>query len=229
MSPHRRKNYLINPSMQLRYALYIFLILAGVSIASMSFFSYGMWSEILKEFSITNTHNRLVMATQIYNYINSRRPDAGKLLKKPLAEFEEVELLSAREREILEEKLKTLNKNLTPRIFALFIIVAVGTVFLSHKVAGPLYRFKKVFEELNEGNLTLRVRLRKDDRAQELVPEMNKFIANFDYTISSLKHNCNLLFSLIGDSSGNNEEVMKIKESVEKELNRYKTSEFHKF
>ena len=68
-------------------------------------------------------------------------------------------------------------------IQTLFIVmgfVSVGaivvTLFVSHKIAGPLFRFKQTFKELAEGNFTNQVRLRKGDQLVEVAGDFNHMI-----------------------------------------------------
>jgi methyl-accepting chemotaxis protein len=62
------------------------------------------------------------------------------------------------------------------------VFVSIATVFMalfvSHKIAGPLYRFKQTFKELGSGNFTNQVRLRKDDQLQEVGGEFNQMITS---------------------------------------------------
>ncbi|NLE64521.1 MAG: methyl-accepting chemotaxis protein [Elusimicrobia bacterium] len=53
---------------------------------------------------------------------------------------------------------------------------AVVMVFVSHKIAGPLYRFKQTFRELGNGNFTNQVRLRKGDQLHEVASDFNQMI-----------------------------------------------------
>jgi methyl-accepting chemotaxis protein len=55
-------------------------------------------------------------------------------------------------------------------------IFAVAGIFLSHRVAGPLYRVERVAEELSKGNLDVNVRFRKSDELHSLADSMNKMI-----------------------------------------------------
>ena len=52
------------------------------------------------------------------------------------------------------------------------ILVAIATMavtlFVSHKIAGPLYRFKKIMEALGEGDFLSHVSIRKGDQLQDL-------------------------------------------------------------
>lgn len=56
---------------------------------------------------------------------------------------------------------------LLPALVALATGLTVIVVALSHRVAGPLYRFRIVFEAVCDGQLGVSARLRKDDYPQQ--------------------------------------------------------------
>lgn len=56
------------------------------------------------------------------------------------------------------------------------IAAALVMVFVSHKIAGPLFRFKQTLKELAGGNFTNQVRLRKGDQLQAFAGEFNDMI-----------------------------------------------------
>lgn len=47
------------------------------------------------------------------------------------------------------------------------------SIFMSHKIAGPLYKLRKAIAEARAGNLDLRIQFRQKDYFQELAPEFN--------------------------------------------------------
>ena len=55
-------------------------------------------------------------------------------------------------------------------------LVAIGGVALSHRTAGPLYHFKRVFNDLKAGKLESRVRLRPKDDFQDVASAFNEMI-----------------------------------------------------
>lgn len=59
---------------------------------------------------------------------------------------------------------------------ALGLATIFMTLLVSHKIAGPLYRFRQTFKELAQGNFTNQVRLRKDDQLHEVAGEFNQMI-----------------------------------------------------
>jgi methyl-accepting chemotaxis protein len=87
----------------------------------------------------------------------------------------------------------TLKVQSTPAFFfasLLFITVVVAVVigtlgviafiFLSHRIAGPLYRFEKTLGDISSGNLTSRINLRKTDQLVELKEAFNILLDSLD-------------------------------------------------
>ena len=55
------------------------------------------------------------------------------------------------------------------------LAVALAALFLSHRFAGPLYRFEQTLRQMIEGNLGAAIRLRTHDEGQELAELLNRF------------------------------------------------------
>lgn len=62
--------------------------------------------------------------------------------------------------------------NLITLILISMACIAV-VLFISHKIAGPLYRFEKDLGEIEGGDLTRQIRLRKDDQLKEFAESLN--------------------------------------------------------
>lgn len=56
------------------------------------------------------------------------------------------------------------------------VFVSVYSIFVSHKFAGPIYRFKKTLEELATGDLTARAFLRERDELNDVRETLNAAI-----------------------------------------------------
>lgn len=54
------------------------------------------------------------------------------------------------------------------------LLVVVASMFLSHRVAGPLYRFERSLEEMNRRNFDFEIRLRSKDEGKELARMLNE-------------------------------------------------------
>lgn len=61
-------------------------------------------------------------------------------------------------------------------------LISLATIivllFLSHKLAGPLFRFEKEIREIASGDLSKQVRLRKDDQIKEMAESLNFMTTN---------------------------------------------------
>ena len=65
----------------------------------------------------------------------------------------------------------------------------VVTLFVSHKIAGPLYRFKKVMQALAEGNFSDDFHIRHLDQLQDLADVFNVMISKIRTELKTLKDN----------------------------------------
>jgi nitrogen fixation/metabolism regulation signal transduction histidine kinase len=50
------------------------------------------------------------------------------------------------------------------------------SVFMAHKIAGPLYKLHRFFREARDGNIEQKLSFRKRDYFQELVPTYNEMM-----------------------------------------------------
>jgi methyl-accepting chemotaxis protein len=58
---------------------------------------------------------------------------------------------------------------------ALIALASVGiTLFVSHRIAGPLFRFEKDLKDIGKGDLTKRVSLRRKDQMMAIAKAMNE-------------------------------------------------------
>ncbi len=54
-------------------------------------------------------------------------------------------------------------------------LVVVFTLILTHRIAGPFYRFEKNLDEMLEGDISGKIILRKKDEGKDLAQKMNAF------------------------------------------------------
>jgi len=67
------------------------------------------------------------------------------------------------------------------------IIIAVLGIFVLHRIAGPLYVFDKMFNLVSQGDLTIKVKLRKEDELKELAESFQRMIDNLNLFIKTDK------------------------------------------
>lgn len=80
----------------------------------------------------------------------------------------------------------------------------VVTLFVSHKIAGPLYRFKQTFHELTAGDLTRPVSLRNGDQLLDVAGDFNRMIMVLRAQLAEAKKILGALKEDIGAIGENN-------------------------
>lgn len=73
----------------------------------------------------------------------------------------------------LAEIFDTVNGLLLRWVGVFVVIIAILSIFVSHKIAGPVYRFERSARVISSGDLTQRVRLRHGDELRELQDAFN--------------------------------------------------------
>lgn len=67
------------------------------------------------------------------------------------------------------------------------IIAAIVMLLVSHKIAGPMYRFEKDIERIAGGDLKSHINLRKGDQFQETVKNLNLMIDSLNSRVSEIR------------------------------------------
>lgn len=80
-----------------------------------------------------------------------------------------------------------LHSTVWPTTAAVILIFAILSIFLTHKIAGPVYRLKHALNELLSGNLDSRIYLRKWDDLQELATQVNLLSDELHNFVNTLK------------------------------------------
>lgn len=63
---------------------------------------------------------------------------------------------------------------ITLGIISIFSIIVM--LFISHKIAGPMFRFEKDLKRVSKGDLTVKVNLRKKDQFKDMALGLNQMI-----------------------------------------------------
>ena len=68
---------------------------------------------------------------------------------------------------------ETVNKTLVQWVFIFIAIIALLSIFVSHRIAGPVYRLEETTKLIASGDLTHRVHLRQGDELMDLQDAFN--------------------------------------------------------
>lgn len=93
----------------------------------------------------------------------------------------------------LEEKtaaarmLLELHKSVWPSLGLVVAILGSASIFVTHRFAGPVYRFKRDLSEVCAGNLEISFRLRRGDDLKDLAESLNLLIAELRTCVYALQ------------------------------------------
>lgn len=77
---------------------------------------------------------------------------------------------------------------LVAAIEVFFIVAAIYYgARTSNRIAGPIYRIKKVMRDVADGDLTCRIELREHDHLQDLAQEINDVLVGLDSRVQALQ------------------------------------------
>jgi nitrogen fixation/metabolism regulation signal transduction histidine kinase len=192
--PYRRsaRNYLIDRNFQLKYAGFLAGTTLLVSVA-LGFLIFRESSEAITQGQRTVERGQLVI-TQSRNLskvvsmqIEGCYKDSPELAKSFGQAADEDDQKLKSEQQQLERDAAYLAKRSRTLLVALILTFAVlvigvgllGIVF-THKVAGPVFKMKRLLREVGEGKLVVRERLRKGD-------ELHHFFESFEQMVEALR------------------------------------------
>ena len=107
-------------------------------------------------------------------------------------------------------------------VFSAFA-VSVLTLFVSHKIAGPLYRIKKEIDVLKSGDLTPSFKIRKDDQLQNLAVTLAELAGRLRDKHKALKERLLQLRDMLRQPQYNKEAVENKLKELEDILNYFKS------
>ena len=87
---------------------------------------------------------------------------AGALFVPLMLELNHLPISSV-EAQLVADQFELLHSRFWPVVAVVSVLLLVHGVFFSHRIAGPLYRFRRIFQSVASGDLTVRTSIRKAD------------------------------------------------------------------
>ncbi len=90
-----------------------------------------------------------------------------------------------------------LHGSIWPALGIVILIMSGVSVLITHKMAGPVYRFKQTLAEISNGNLDISIKLREKDDLKDLAEEFNKVIGDLRGVVKTLQQDDETMSSCI--------------------------------
>ena len=95
--------------------------------------------------------------------------------------------LSLEARAIAADRILTLHARVWPAVIALICIIGIHSFRALLRILGPLYRFRWAFEEVQNGNLGVRVKLREKDYLRREEKAINEMIETLSGKLKTIQ------------------------------------------
>lgn len=104
----------------------------------------------------------------------------------PLAYQMQTESISFRLQEVASAFI-TLHEHFWPATLVVFFIIALHSIRVSHRMAGPVFRFKETMKSIQKKDLSKNITLRKGDFFADLMEEINRATESISEGIKDIK------------------------------------------
>ena len=181
---YKRHHFLIKKGFQLKYTLLVLVTLLFVMTVSGVGIYLGMWGSIIENFSEFKVSQDLETAKRIAGYEDARYTKGDYRLDRV---FREAELLSEQQRQAISNALNAVNQSLIPKIIILAGLIFLAGIFISHKIAGPMYRFERSAEAVKDGNLKIHFSVRKGDEMKKTASVLEGMVESLRSDVDTIK------------------------------------------
>lgn len=95
--------------------------------------------------------------------------------------------------------LLALHDSVWPALLVVILLLGTLSIFITHKIVGPIYRLKTALKRITDGDLETRVTLRKGDDLQDLADCVNHLTEELRAFVAALKHDHDALSGYIAE------------------------------
>jgi nitrogen fixation/metabolism regulation signal transduction histidine kinase len=183
------RNYLLDSHFQLKYTGFLVAVAIVIS-AIMGVVLYRTTREmvdesakVVEESQKVSEESKKVSEVSRMN-IKDLASDSPELLAEFNKEAAEHDKMIADQQKAIADQQTALIKNQTLIIWSLvgglaLMVVLIGMlgIYFTHKVAGPVYKMKRLLKQVGEGHLNVEARLRKGDELQDFFDAFTHMVA----------------------------------------------------
>ena len=197
LPPHKRsfRNYLIDLRFQLKYTGY----LVGLSLAISGVLGGFLWMQskaLVDESKKVSEISRMTAAELI-------GPDNSAFM----SDYEKE--TNAHDGKLMKQQ-QTMRYALVGGLAAMVFLIGVLGIYITHKVAGPIYKIKRLLRQVAAGKLSFEGKLRKGDELQDVFEAFASMVDNLrkrhEESVRDLDH----AIAMAKDAGATHESIAKL-------------------
>lgn len=149
---------------------------------------YLLWDTVQPRFLVVSVaHQGLVFLTF-----------AGSLFVPLIVKLHNTPL-SSPEAGVIGYEFTTLHDSIWPAFPIALLLILIHSVFFSHRIAGPLYRFRNVFKAISQGDLMVETKIRTHDYLKQEADGLERMVSELRSKLTTIKTDCQTLETLVGE------------------------------
>ncbi len=184
------RNYLLDSRFQLKYTGYLVgtaLVISAVMgsvVYSTTRAMVGESQKVVQEAQKVSEESKKVSEVSRMN-IKDLAADSPDLLTEFNKEADEHDAMIAAQQKAIADQQAMLLQRQSVLIYSLvgglaLMVVLIGLlgIYFTHKVAGPIYKMKRLLAQVGKGSLKVEARLRKGDELQDFFDSFTSMVSN---------------------------------------------------
>lgn len=177
-STYRRsvRNYLLDSRFQLKYTGFLVIVAISIS-AVMGAVLYETTRAVVGESSALVEESKKVSEVSRMN-VRDLASDSPELMNEFNREADAHDRVLAEQQASLIARQRWMIESLVGGLTLMVLLIGVLGIYFTHKVAGPVYKMKKLLKQVGDGNLHVDARLRRGDELQDFFDAFAQMVAN---------------------------------------------------
>lgn len=170
------RNYLLDSRFQLKYSGFLVavaLVISGVLgtvVWSTTTAMVGESQRVIEESKKVSEVSRM--------NIKDLAADSPELLAEFNKEADEHDQMIANQQATLIHRQAVLIESVVGGLTLMVVLIGLLGIYVTHKIAGPVYKMKRLLGQVGQGNLRVEARLRKGDELRDFFEAFTKMVAN---------------------------------------------------
>jgi nitrogen fixation/metabolism regulation signal transduction histidine kinase len=184
------RNYLLDSRFQLKYTAYLVgvaLVISGImgsAVYSTTRSMVGESQKVVEQAQKVSEESKKVSEVSRMN-IKDLAGDSPELLAEfnKEADAHDAEI-AAQEKQIADQQAMLLQRqatliySLVGSLALMVVLIGLFGIYFTHKVAGPIYKMKRLLKQVGKGSLRVEARLRKGDELQDFFDVFSEMVNN---------------------------------------------------
>jgi hypothetical protein len=170
------RNYLIDSRFQLKYAGFLVgvaIVISGTTGVAL----YATARAVVSESSALVEESRKVSEVSRMN-VRDLASDSPELLTEFNREADAHDKAIADQQMLLIRRQQTMLVSLVGGLALMVVLIGLLGIYFTHKVAGPVFKMKRLLKQVGDGRLNVDARLRRGDELQDFFDAFTQMVAS---------------------------------------------------